>query len=63
MFLYVFDQNRKTVEAQNQRTCTPADFIALRLVCQKHPPEVFYKKAVLEYLEISTGKTCVGVSF
>ena len=28
-FVEVFDQNRKHVEARNQRTSTPADFILL----------------------------------
>ena len=28
-FVYVFDQNRKHVEAQNQRTDTTADFALL----------------------------------
>ena len=42
-FVEVFDQNRKHVEARNQRTSTPAV-----VNCQKQPPEVFYKKLFLK---------------
>ena len=44
---------------------TPADFIVpvLWLDYEKQPPEVFYKKAVLENFAISTGNICIRVSF
>ena len=52
-FLYFLDQNRKHVEARNQiENRYPADFAVLWWKCQKQPPEVFYKKAVLKNFAI-----------
>ena len=62
-FVKVFDQNRKHVEVQSQRTDTPADFTVPWQDCQKQPPEVLYKKTILKNFAISTGNTCVGVYF
>ena len=53
---------KKHVKGQNQRADTPADFILLSLECQKHPPEVPYKKAVPGNFAIFTGKQlCWGL--
>ena len=45
-FVKVFDQNWKHMEARNQRTGTPADFLVHWQACQKQPPEVLYKKTI-----------------
>ena len=60
-FVKVFNQNRKHVEAQNQRTDTPATVPCWD--CQKQSPELLYKKTILKNFAISTGNTCVGVYF
>ena len=46
-----FDQNRKHVEAQNQRTGTPADITVPWYDCQKQPSQVLCKKTILQILQ------------
>ena len=60
-FVKIFDQNRKHVEARNQRTDTPATVPCWD--CQKQSPEVLYKKAILKNFAISTGNNRVGAYF
>ena len=62
-FMKVFDQNRKHMEAQNQKTDTPAAITVPWQDCQKQPPEVLHKKIILKNFAISTGNICVGVYF
>ena len=62
-FVKCFNQNRKHVEAQSQRTGTLADFTIPLLDCQKQPPEVLYKKTILKNFAISKLNTCVGAYF
>ena len=63
-FLYFLDQNRKHVEARNQiENRYPADFAVLWWKCQKQPPEVFYKKAVLKNFATSARITVLESPF
>ena len=57
----VFDQNRKYVEAQNQRTGNPVAFTVLWQDNQTQPPELLYERAILKNFAISTGSTCIGI--
>ena len=61
IFVNVFDQNWKHVEARNQSTGNPAYFTVPWWNCQNQPPEVLHKKPVLKNFAISTGNTCAGV--
>ena len=63
IFVNVFDQNWKHVEARNQSTGNPVYFTVPWWNCQKQPPEVLHKKPVLKSCAISTGNTCAGVYF
>ena len=62
-FAKVFDQNSKHVEAQNKRADTAVDFPVPWWDCQKQPPKVLHKKAILKNCAIFAGNTCVGVYF
>ena len=62
-FVIVFDQNRKHVEMQNQRTGTPANFtLPYRTVRSSHQ-RCCIRKLFLNNFAISTGNTCAGVFF
>ena len=60
LFVKVFYRNWKHVEAQSQRTGTPADSWE---DSQKQPPEVLYKKNILKTFAISKGNSFIWVYF
>ena len=58
-----FNQVRKHVKARNQKRNTLVDFTVLWYDCHKQPPEVFYKKFLLEKFTKYTGNISIRASF
>ena len=62
-FVKVLNQNRKHVEAPNQKTGTPTDFTVPWQDCQNQPTEMLHKETLLKCTAKSTGNTCISIYF